>query len=289
MLALLLAAAAGFGGGWLTGRGGCGPGRWWRGRAAEPGLTAGAATADQPAPAAPAGLPAPGAEPADPADRAAAAAKAAEAVLREFLAAPGWAARSVHVLHREQLREAMARHAAAHGDGPLAATGIALLRSHADGIHFFQVRTARIPDGFPVTVAETPDGCLVDWETFVEFHDDLFKAFADGPVGATGVFHLLVNRDDAAGDDPAFACFRLSPPAPGRARPARVRRASPTWRRLDRIFEDQRNFDRRNFEQLVAANGLPLVLAVARRETPARVPCLEIEDVIAVGWNPAPP
>jgi hypothetical protein len=207
-------------------------------------------------------------------------------VLKAFLSAPGWAARSAYVLFPDKVREAMAAHAVAHRDGPIKSTGISLLQGGKLS-HVYLVRTPAFPDGFPVAVVSTDDGWLVDWETFVEFHDDMFKSFADGFGGQHGAFHLLVNQADPKFAPEGMVLFKLNPPMPGRERIARVPEKSSAYARLNEIFKNQEKFDPETFRQLVASKGLPLVLSVSRKMEGDKA-FLMIEDVLGVGWNPIP-
>ena len=43
--------------------------------------------------------------------------------------------------------------------------------------HIFELTTPQHPSGFPVSVEETQHGCLVDWTSFVQFHDNLLGKF----------------------------------------------------------------------------------------------------------------
>jgi hypothetical protein len=210
-----------------------------------------------------------------------------EAVLRAFLSAPGWASRILHVLAPERVREAMAAHAAAHGDGPIRFDGVSLLQESGN-TRIFLVRTAAIPEGFPVVVAgnDTGEGWLVDWESFIEFHDDAFRQFADqGAIGQAS-FHLLVKPVDAKSGDDGVVKYRLNPPMSGRERVARIEDGSSTHAHLGEIFEAQAKLDPASYRELVASTGLPLVVAVSKRPTVGGGTKLWIERVEAVGWAP---
>jgi len=207
-------------------------------------------------------------------------------VLKSFLEAPGWAARSAFVLFPGKIREAMAAHALVRRDAPIETIGVSLMQAGKDR-HVYLVRTSAFPGGFPVAVVSTDGGWLVDWEIFIEFHDDMFKSFADGKAARHGVFHLLVNRVGAEAAPEDVALFELTPPMPGRKRLAWVRKDSAVDARLDEIFRNQEEVDPEAYGQLVASKGFPLVLSVSRR-TDAAGAHLTIGDVLAVGWNSMP-
>lgn len=205
-------------------------------------------------------------------------------VLRAFLSAPGWAARSAHVLPSEQVHQAMAVQASIHGDGPIKTTEIALLQK-GENSHIFLVRTEKIPSGFPVALAKTGDGWLVDWQTFSEFFYDRFKTFAAEPSEDHETFHLLVNRGDP-GADKDIATFRLNPPMPGREKVAKVRKDSTAYSALGEVFKQQEKLDPETFEELTRGQGLPLVVVLSSRGNGNGEASLWIDDVVAVGWGP---
>lgn len=213
-----------------------------------------------------------------------------EAVLRAFLTAPGWASRILHVLAPERVREAMAAHAAAHGDRPFRFSRVSLLQE-SGSTQIFLVRTAEIPDGFPVVVTgnESGEGWLVDWESFIEFHDDAFRRFADQGAAGQASFHLLVNPVEAKPADDGVVKYRLNPPMSGRERVARCEDGSTTHAQLGEVFEAQSKLDPETYRDLVATTGLPLVVAVSKRPTVGGGTMLWIERVEAVGWSPANP
>jgi hypothetical protein len=205
-------------------------------------------------------------------------------VLKAFLTAPGWAARSAHVIASEQVHQSMAVQASIHGDGPIDTTEISLLQD-GENSHVFLVKTEKIPGGFPVALARTGDGWLVDWRTFSEFFYDRFKAFAAEPSGKPETFHLLVNRGEAGADENT-ATFRLNPPMPGREQLAKVRKDSSAYATLVEVFEQQEELDPDTFRELTAAQGLPLVVVLSSRGNGNGGTSLWIDDVIAVGWGP---
>jgi len=210
-----------------------------------------------------------------------------DSVLRAFLSAPGWAARSAHVLSGEKIHQSMAVQASIYGDGPIKTTEFALLQG-GEHSHVFLVKTAKIPAGFPVALAKTDDGWLVDWQTFSEFHHDLFKTFAAEPSEDHETFHLLVNRT-GPGADKEVAIFRLNPPMPGREKLAKVRKDSTAYTALTEVFKQQEELDPKTFRELTKAQGLPLVVVLSSRGNGNGEASLWIDDVVAVGWGPRVP
>ncbi len=206
---------------------------------------------------------------------------AAEGSLRAFLEAPDWAARSAHVLYAESVRPAMEAYSHQTPDGPTPFKSISLKQSQIDEktgntLFVFQVDTAAIPTGIPVAVLETPKGWLTDWQTFVEFRDDHFKHFADGPAKKTQRFHLIVSSPPAARaaktEDETFASFLLDPPMPGRQQLAFVKKDSEAYQLC----------------QAATASGsiFTPVLEVTKLTTPNGQGYLEILKVTATDWLP---
>ncbi len=218
--------------------------------------------------------------PPTPADTKKASAMA-EAALKAFLEAPDWAARSAHVLRSEALRPVMETYSRQKPDGPTPYRNIAVENSHMDRktgytIFIFSVVTELHPSGFPVAVAETPAGWSVDWESFVEFRDDQFRAFADGPAERGGSFHLVVRQPPAERaantENEHFSSFLIDPPLPGRQRMAYARKGTDTHAALIRATADGASF-------------WP-VLELAKRKAPDGRTFLEITAMKADNWLP---
>lgn len=162
----------------------------------------------------------------------------AEAALKTFLDAPDWAARSVHVLSADKVKTAMEAYSREVPDGPTAYRAITVKQSEVDEttqstIFIFMVTTERHPEGIPVAVKETPGGWLVDWLAFVEFRDDLFRKFTDGPVDKTGFFHLIVTRPPekraAETENEHFSSFVLQSPLAEKGQLAFARKGTPAY------------------------------------------------------------
>jgi hypothetical protein len=210
----------------------------------------------------------------------------ADSTLKAFLEAPDWQARANHVLVPDQVRELMKNHAAQSGDGPIAVTAITL-DDLQDANYLYKVRTAEMPDGFPVALVATERGPKVDWEAFVGFHDDHFRKFAEGPAGRSGIFQLLVKPDPAENEAGShFQRFRLTVPMPDREQLAWMKKDSVALAKLRAVFEGGPSLDKATVEEMVAHQGVPLVLALEKRETNDGKSFIEITDYVAFGWGP---
>jgi hypothetical protein len=208
----------------------------------------------------------------------------AEAVLRAFLEAPDWAARSAYVLFPDRIRPAMEARSHTMDDGPTAFESIAVKQSRIDEatgetLLVFTVFTKDRPDGIPAAVQETARGWLVDWPAFVEFRDGLFGEFADGPAERTGRFHLFVSEPEPAraarAESQYFAPVLLQAPAPGPPRLAYVRKDSDAWRAIHPNVAENRIF--------------APVLDVAKRDAPGGKTYLEVTAVAGTDWLPHEP
>jgi hypothetical protein len=211
-----------------------------------------------------------------------------EATLRAFLEAADWKTRGTRVLMPDDILPAMEKYAAEAGDGPIATTSVSLLEV-AGPTHIFKVCTPSIPEGFPVAVSTTAEGPRIDWESFIGFHDDHFRKFLEGPSGKSGIFDLLVKPEPEQPGDAAahFVRIRLSVPMPGRESVAWIRKDSVALARLRAIFDGSGGFDKATVDKLLAETGVPLVLALVKRDTNDGRSFIEIDDLTAVGWGPA--
>jgi hypothetical protein len=206
---------------------------------------------------------------------------AAEASLRAFLEAPDWAARCAYVLHPGKVKDAMEAYSRQAPDGPTPYQSIAVKQSIIDEktgytLYVFYVITEKFPDGIPVAVQETPVGWLVDWQPLVEFRDELFRKFTEGPPEQSGQFHLAVTtppKDRAATtENEYFSSFLLQAPLEKTAQLAFVKKDSETF----------------NVFQAAVAGGAPFtpVLEVAKRKTSEGQSYFEVTKVVATDWRP---
>lgn len=212
----------------------------------------------------------------------------ADAALKAFLEAPDWKSRTELVIFPDDMRASIEKRATEIGDGPFPATSVTLLET-AGPSHIYKVCTTAVPEGFPVAVMETKDGAKVNWESFVNFHDDLFRKFAEGPAGTTGVFHVLVKPDPpAAGEaESNFSRFKLSVPMPGREQLAWIRKDSVALAKMRGIFEGSGLLDKGLVEKLLSEDGVAFSLKLAKRQPNEKQQFIEIVDFVAIGWLPS--
>ena len=206
---------------------------------------------------------------------------AAEASLRAFLEAPDWAARSAYVLFPEKVRSSMEAYSREAPDGPTAFQTISVKQSHIDEatgntLFIFYVKTEKFPGGIPVAVKETAGGWLVDWQTFVEFRDDLFQKFVDGPADSTGNFHLAVTLPPparaASTENEHFSSYLLQSPLSKTPQIAFVRKSSEAFT---------------TFQEATAGGGIfTPVVEVVKRKTREGQSYFEVLKVVATDWLP---
>ncbi len=206
---------------------------------------------------------------------------AAEASLRAFLDAPDWATRSAYVLSPGKVRTLMEAYSHEAPDGPTVFQSLSVKQSHLDEksgntVYIFNVVTEKYPDGIPVAIKETPAGWLVDWQSFVEFRDNLFHRFVIGPVDQTGRFHLVVTAPPPARaantENEKFSSFLLQSPLADKQQLAFVKKPS-------KIFDTF---------QTATANGAIFtpVIEVVKHKTTAGQNYFEVTDIIVTDWLP---
>ena len=209
------------------------------------------------------------------------ASAAAEISLRAFLDAPDWSARSAHVLFPEKVRGAMEAHSREVPDGPTAFKSISVKHSYIDEqtgstLLIFYVTTEKFPAGIPVAIKETPGGWLVDWQSFVEFRDQLFQKFVDGPADQTGRFHLVATTPPperaTKTENEHFLSFLLQSPLDAKPQLAFVRKSSEIFTTFQSATKDGGIFTP--------------VLEVAKRQTADGKSYLEVVKLSATDWLP---
>lgn len=206
---------------------------------------------------------------------------AAEAALRAFLDAPDWASRSAHVLFPERVSSAMEAYSHEVPDGPTPFKSISVKQCQIDEktgntLYVFFVSTEAYPTGIPVAVQETEGGWLVDWQSFVEFRDQLFQQFADGPADKTGRFHLIVSTPPperaANTENEHFVSFLLNAPLNKDPQIAFVKKSSDVCKTFQQTTSDEGFFT-------------PF-LEVEKRKTADGQSYLEVTRVLATDWLP---
>lgn len=211
-----------------------------------------------------------------------------QATLNAFLNADGWASRSAYVMFPESIRARMEARSKVSDDGPIETTSISLFEV-TEQAHIFQVATPKLPEGFPVTVARDNNSWLIDWESFIEFHEDRFQRFAAGEEGDHGVFHLLVKPVESNNKEALFEQFQLNPPMPGRQQTAYIGKGSVVLARIQGIFNRQAGLSEKVFKQLLDGQGPPMVLALSYRTNTEGQSYLQIDDIVSIGWGPGEP
>lgn len=207
----------------------------------------------------------------------------AEGTLRAFLESPDWKARSVFVLSPDHVRPKMEAYARNNPDGPTAFRSFSVKHSEVDPdsgstLLIFQVEPSGDGAVIPVAVLETEDGWRIDWESFVEFRDDHFKQFTDGPSDLKGEFHLIVTLPDDVSPDvhenEKFAGYVLAPPLPERRRIAFIEKSNPAYQQL----------------REATANGkiFTPVLELTKQDVGGGKSFLKILSIRATNWWPQP-
>lgn len=211
----------------------------------------------------------------------------ADAALKAFLEAPTWKSRAELVVFPDDMRASMEKRAAELGDGPIPTTSVGLTQTSGRS-HIYTVCTPSIPEGFPVDVRETGDGAKVNWESFVNFHDDLFRKFAAGPAGTKGIFQVWAKMDPPTTGEAEsyFARFRLSVPMPNREQYAWMKKDSIALAELRGLFEKVDKLERPEVHEFVKQVGIPVALALVKRQANDGQVFIEITDVVRAEWGP---
>jgi len=208
---------------------------------------------------------------------------AARATLDAFLSAPDWASRSAYVLDADEVRTAMKTHAEEHGDGPMETTAVDSAFVFPDQEHFV-VRTTDVPEGFPVTLQQVGPDWRIDWKVFQEFHGDQFRRFASGKLGEEAEFHLYL-RPHAKQDANGFTRYQLTAPIKGRSYPAFGKGGSLAQAKITALLDSEEMRSNPDIQELLANDGVPLVLKLSYQSRGKEQNFLLIEDLVAQGWG----
>lgn len=168
---------------------------------------------------------------------------AAKSALGDFLAAADWKSRGKLVLLPETTLPRMERFHEKHPDAPPGAIRLGIDHGEASAttilmLVVFRVHTATHPTGFSVAVSETPDGWKVDWQSFVEFRDELFIEFVTGKATDNDPFHLLIQPSTEPTETDDRITYILSDPVRPREFLATVRKGHDTEKSLADITKD---------------------------------------------------
>ncbi len=203
---------------------------------------------------------------------------AADAVLKAFLTAPDWAARSAYVLRPEKVRDAMEAYSHLVPDGATAYRFTELSYRQLDDrtgytTLIYSVVTENSPEGIPVAIQETAKGWQVDWETFVEFRDAHFKKFVSGPVGESGNFHLIATTPPPSKlENEHFASLLVQAGPRDKPERAYVKKDSTLFTKIS--------------AQLIPSGSFTPVLTLIKRQNETQQTYFEVTDLIAYTWGP---
>ncbi|MFD0892167.1 hypothetical protein KBB96_12115 [Luteolibacter ambystomatis] len=138
----------------------------------------------------------------------------------------------------------------------------------------FRVHTAAFPKGYPVAVAETAIGWRVDWDSFIEYQDNLFQQFIAATGEGKGTFHLIVRQSPEPAKTAGRIDYEIIPfTAPtGAAQKAGVAKDSTAAAQLAQVTQD--------------GSVATLVLELARHMNPDGTKRLDILSVPATNWRP---
>lgn len=140
--------------------------------------------------------------------------------------------------------------------------------------HTFFIATEQQPMRFPIAIEDTDDGPKLDWETFIELHDDLLGKFLATPQSEEQTFRvILVRKHFFGGEVPKLGskdCFRVSTPIAG----------SEAYAFVDKDSKTARDCEAFEWEMV----SFPIV--TLRWATPQnRKPYLEITRVVQDSWR----
>ena len=144
--------------------------------------------------------------------------------LIDFLDSATWQERLAHIDQASELKGTIEDYYGDHPDG--AATPYELEFFHLDEsirnggpYYIYFVTTPDHSGGFPAIVRHTPEGFKVDWECFVEFHDQHFIKFHDSGEVGPQEFCVVLKRASYYGPDRSrftdidnFLCYRVEFP-----------------------------------------------------------------------------
>ncbi|BCU75558.1 hypothetical protein [Luteolibacter sp. LG18] len=200
-------------------------------------------------------------------------------VLESFLAAPTWQQRAAFALYPDQAKPRMKNYYAVHPDKATAYDQLVVEHAEVNEstgllLAVFRVHTSQFPKGYPVAVAETPTGWLVDWATFIEYQDSLFQKFLEGDGDAEGIFHLIVRQSPQPSKTADRIDYDLITATPGAPQKASAAKNSAAASQLAEVTGD--------------GNVATPVLQLARRTNPDGTKRIEILAVPATDWRPRP-
>lgn len=204
-------------------------------------------------------------------------------VVQAFLNAPNWEARLSYSYQGESLREAIRDY---HQEIPfpvVAKYSLTLFQEETSPdfsgpYRIYLAETADNPMGVPLIVRKDGDYARVDWETFSEFHDQLFVKFLANEGPERTDFRLVAQQvsdfEGAPEKASDYFLFELNPPYGKRQEHttyAVAKRTSKIGKALNEV---------------ISLNDYPLaVILKFRKPSPSDARhFLVIEDYVAEGW-----
>lgn len=118
--------------------------------------------------------------------------------LRKFLEVPTWSERAAYVKKPDVMKPLMEKYAAVSGDGPIVVSSINFIErftKEKDAYCTFEVSGGFLPHPVLAIVEQPANGpAQVDWESFVEFKDDLLLKFLESNGGPNQKFRVTMQR-----------------------------------------------------------------------------------------------
>ncbi|CAN5712253.1 hypothetical protein BH11VER1_BH11VER1_26320 [soil metagenome] len=118
--------------------------------------------------------------------------------LRRFLEVPTWNERANYVKRPEVVKPLMGKNAAVSGDGPIVVSSINFIERFTkdkDAYCTFEVSGGFLPHPVLAIVEQPATGpAQVDWESFVEFKDDLLLKFLENNGAPNQKFRVTMQR-----------------------------------------------------------------------------------------------
>ena len=127
--------------------------------------------------------------------------EAAQKSLKDFLEAPTWEAASAFVLDKEVLAETMKAHYAKYPWKPVEVAALRYVggaevkaKTVTYFTHDFQLVPKDKPNLVPLTMVQSGDHYLLDWEIFAQTYDGTFEDFLKGKDDSAHSFRVVMHR-----------------------------------------------------------------------------------------------
>ncbi len=205
-------------------------------------------------------------------------AQSAFEALRKFLEAPTWSERVGYVKKPEMMKPLMEKYAALSGDGPIVVSNINFIErftKEKDAYCTFEVSGGFLPHPVLAIVEQPANGSAqVDWESFVEFKDDLLLKFLESNGGPNQKFRVTMQRihyfDNDVPDLDRKDCFGIRQP--------------------NAAFEGHIFIEKNSVLGKQLANQLPwgkdlLIIAELTWKTNQKNHWVELQEITSYGWR----